>query len=292
MPLKTFQESRMDQVYDAYIKAVTSEWEIEKNKFEILDIDLCLIMKHMLVKDFKKIVAREDFYKTPNPLNDLTDDHFELNQLKSFRMTIGQLVRRDVNYNSVLNFLNKKKIEHIICEKQNTGLSVHEGPVKSDNYFLMSSIKTLEKSKPFALIHLSAVEVMKQFHELTLKSLIQIYIILRHRNFAVRVGKEIERNIFHIYSIIKQYIHKDLSQAFLHDAYFDNIKLNPSPFCLWCNTKFNEKIYAKTTHGFLDMRYDCACRLCKFLRLGVSKTTVVEINGHSIDCPNQDGLSD
>lgn len=286
MPKTKLQKYRMEQVYGSSLRAHKANRQMILIRLGCLDIKLCSIMKELLVRDFEKILVREDFYVKPNPLNDLSDDHFSLNLCKCFQMTNNQLMRRDGNHNSLLNFINRRNTRRA-CKKQNIGLCIYEGPVQSGNYFLMSTITAPEKRNPFSLLHLSAVEVTKQVHTFALDALSQIHNILRHRNLAVRVGKDDKRYIFHVHSLIKQHIHKYLDQEYLCEAYFDNVALNPTSFCLWCDTKLNEKIYAKTA----TTRYDCTCRLCKFLRLGISKTTVVEINGHLEDCPNQKGLS-
>lgn len=143
---------------------------------------------------------------------------------------------------------------------------------RGESFFTRSVITDDTKAThdPFSLQHIAAARSIPTLKYCKPNILIGIYNATKSQDLYIRVGDVKTRKNYKFANIVKHHIYdQSYDKSLVSMAYFENLKLKPTPFCVDCGLirKIEESL--------------CNCLLCNLAKYALTFTPVVEKPFHT-----------
>lgn len=160
--------------------------------------------------------------------------------------------RVELLFNTIADWVYRNKLNHV--------------------YASWPVIKDLSKNnyyEPISLQNIAAAGSINKLSTLESYELLNVFNIVKDKQIFVRAGPYHERKLNNFCNIVKNFIYKKDFVPLAPLEYFENVTLNPAPFCIHCG------IFKKIEKSM------CWCLLCNFLRFAGLFTMNKIRNGES-----------
>lgn len=205
--------------------------------FNRINLQMYHKIKKMYLRDVCEADKNQMIYDSAYPNIDYLDDNLKKN-LKGYHSS-AQQNKIEKRRHSSFGYLRELLVDgsnKLTCRKFKLRLQASEQPIDMYEDAIYWNYKVeldYAKRNPFSLLHLSAVEVIKNIDSLSFDMQGQLFIMLKQRNLSLRAGDISSRRTYQIHNIIKQSMYWKLNQRDLVDFdYFRQIKKNRILFVL------------------------------------------------------------
>lgn len=177
-------------------------------------------------------------------------------------------------FNDILRDAHRARTSEVNCNKTQLSFVILKqyGFIrKPESIFRYLEIKDMQKAifNPFSLQHIAAARSIPMLKHYGSSVLIGIYNATKNQDLYIRAGEMMERTHFKFANIVKHHIYKQTYGPLATLQFFENLELNPTPFCIACGLILK-------TYG-----HHCSCRACRLLREALQFTSFVERPFHT-----------
>lgn len=207
---------------------------------------------------------------------DPLDDYYDGRQWKIFRCPHDEERRVDC-FNQCLLDAYRAKTSEVNCNKKQILIKLlrrgrGRGYIKKEeSIFRYSIISDIQKAtyNPLSLKHIAAAKSIPMLENYNSNILIGIYKATKNQDLYLRVGTVAERRNYKFANIVKHIIYKQMYEPLTCLQYFENLKLNPTSFCVDCGLIKKAESYR------------CFCIPCYVLQGTLQFTPAVERPFHT-----------
>lgn len=128
---------------------------------------------------------------------------------------------------------------------------------------------SVKKHEPFKLCNIAAARTINLLKNIEYHELLRIFNSVKNKLIYIRAGQNNERKLYSFSNIVKNFMYKKKIDPLVTLEYFDNVIVNPTPFCIHCG------LFKKIEESL------CCCKLCNFLRFACVFTAKIERPYHT-----------
>lgn len=230
-------------------------------------------IEKLYLLDKKQLESKEIYESYHRPEFDILDCCYGYNQ----RLLMENLKEKNRLFVYLQRWIQSKRKE-MICKIIDVSFNITSDWIdctKPDHlYAKLCTIEDLSVHQrvPMSLLDITAAAAVQMFKHASVQSdlLLSIFNSVKKKEIFIRCGPNHERMIYSFANIIKHFIYqKNEFEPFAPAKYFENIAMNPIPFCIHCG--LFEKIQKSM----------CWCPLCNFLRFACVFTKKIEHPYHT-----------